>query len=371
MPMLNPILRDLPATTPFVGPEAIERRTGKAFRLRLGANESAFGPSPKAVEAMNRALGQAAWYGDPESWELREALAERHATGLGEICVGEGIDSLLGLAVRMLTEPGAAVVTSRGAYPTFNYHVAGHGAELHAVPFREDKEDLDALLERVHDTGASLVYLSNPDNPMGTWHDADYVRAFLDALPGETVLILDEAYLEFGPEEADWPIDASDPRLLRMRTFSKAHGMAGARIGYCLGHRSLIESLGKIRNHFGVNRIAQAGALASLQDHIFLAEVQREVQVGRAEYAAMASSLGLQAIPSGANFVAIDVGSAMRAKTLLTVLERRGVFVRMPGVPPLDRCVRITVGKADERAMLRDILPDALRAVDAALPPAE
>ena len=171
----------------------------------------------------------------------------------------------------MLTEPGTPVVTSAGAYPTFNFHVAGLGARLVTVPYRDDHEDPDALAAAVRETGAPLVYFSNPDNPMGTWHDAARVRAFIDALPGNAVLALDEAYMEFAPEGAGWPMEPDNPRVLRFRTFSKAHGMAGARIGYCVGHRDLVTGLNKIRNHFGVSRIAQAGALASLRDPDFVA----------------------------------------------------------------------------------------------------
>ena len=364
MPRFNPIVSELPATTPFVGPEAIERRTGSEFLLRLGANESAFGISPKARVAMKEAALQASWYGDPESHDLRAALAAHHGVAMDEICVGAGIDELLGVVVRMLTVPGTPVITSRGAYPTFNYHVAGFGARLEAVPYRDDHEDPEAVLQRVLETGAPLAYLANPDNPMGTWHAAERIRAFVSDLPEQTVLVLDEAYLDFAPSDASLPMDPSDPRVLRMRTFSKAHGMAGARIGYCVGHRSLIEGLNKVRNHFGVNRVAQVGALASLDDPGFVASVAAEVDAGRAEYGRMAAELGLSPIPSGANFVAIDVGSSARARALLAELERRRVFVRMPGVPPLDRCVRISVGTVSERVALATIFPEALCAVD-------
>ena len=358
------IVRGLPATIPFVGPEAIERRTGRVFDIRVGANESAFGVSPKAAEAMRAAVEQVSWYGDPEGHDLRAALAEHHGVDPGEVCLGAGIDELLGFVVRMLTEPGTPVVTSAGAYPTFNFHVAGLGARLVTVPYRDDHEDPDALVRAVRESGAALVYFANPDNPMGTWHDAARVRAFIEALPGNAVLALDEAYMEFAPEGTDWPMETDDPRVLRLRTFSKAHGMAGARIGYCVGHRDLVTGLNKIRNHFGVSRIAQDGALASLREPEFVAGVIAEVAAGREEYARLADSLGLVPLRSATNFVAIDVGGGDRARALLRELETRGVFVRMPGVAPLDRCIRITVGTAPERAALASILPEALAAVD-------
>ena len=345
------IVRALPATIPFVGPEAIERARGTVFRARIGANESAFGVSPKAAAAMTEAVQKLSWYADPEAYDLRAALAARHGVEMDEICIGAGIDELLGVVVRMTVEPGRPVVTSLGAYPTFNYHVAGFGGRLEAVPYKNDKEDLAGLLEVTHRLRAPLVYLANPDNPMGSWHEADAVQTFIEALPPDCLLVLDEAYIEFAPAGTAPPIDTSDPRVLRMRTFSKVHGMAGARIGYAIGHRALITGLGKIRNHSGVNRVAQAGALASLDDEAFIAGVIAEVESGRRELAALAERLGFAALPSATNFLAIDVGSGERARAMLEALAELGVFIRMPGVAPLDRCIRVTVGTAEERAI--------------------
>ena len=344
------IVRDLPAAVPFVGPETMERERGQVFKARIGANESAFGLSPKAAVAMREAVERVSWYGDPENFELRSALAETHGVAMEEICVAGGIDELLGLIVRMTVGPGTPVVTSLGAYPTFNYHVAGFGGVLQTMPYRDDHEDPDALLAETRKLGAPLVYLANPDNPMGTWHGATVVSAFLDAVPEGTLAALDEAYIEFAPTGTAPPIDTSDPRAIRLRTFSKAHGMAGARIGYAVAHRDVITGLNKIRNHFGVNRVAQAGALASLQDPDFVAKVTAEVEAGRRDYTALAERLGFSAVPSATNFVAINVGSGERARAILQALLGEDVFIRMPGVAPLDRCIRVTVGTAKDRA---------------------
>ena len=276
-PKFTSLVDSLPATIPFVGPETLERRRGETFRVRVGANESAFGVSPNAAEAMREAIANIAWYNDPEAYDLRSAIAALHGVSIDEVLLGAGIDEMLGNVVRMLIEPGMPVVTSHGAYPTFNYHVAGFGGVLEAVPYRDDRIDLEALLDAVRRVDAPLVYLANPDNPMGTWHDAAQVRAFIDELPESTLLVLDEAYIDFAPVSATFPIDAGDPRVIRMRTFSKAHGMAGARIGYAIAPSRTIAGLGRIRNHFGVNRIAQAGALASLEDPAFIASVVEEV----------------------------------------------------------------------------------------------
>ena len=360
-PRFTRLVDGLPSTIPFVGPETLERRRGEAFRVRVGANESAFGVSPKAAEAMREAIGTIAWYNDPEGWELRSVIAARHGVRIEEVLLGAGIDEMLGNVVRMVVEPGMPVVTSHGAYPTFNYHVAGFGGVLEATPYRDDRIDLDALLDAVRRVDAPLVYLANPDNPMGTWHDAADLRAFIGALPDSTLLVLDEAYIEFAPASATFPIDADDPRVIRMRTFSKAHGMAGARIGYAVAPSRTIAGVGRIRNHFGVSRIAQAGALASLGDPGFIASVVEEVARGRDEYHALARRMGLASIPSATNFVAIDAGGdGGRARALLARLESQGVFVRMPGVAPLDRCIRVTVGTAEERALFGEIFEAVL-----------
>ncbi len=355
----TPLIHSLPAVVPFVPPEALERRNGRPLRVRVGANESAFGISPLAREAMRRAVDQISWYNDPEAFELRQALARLHGVALEEICVAAGIDELLGLVVRLVVEPGGAVVSSRGSYPTFNFHVAGFGGQLCTAPYQGDRTDLDALAAEVRRSGARLVYLANPDNPMGTWHPAAQVCAFVEGLPADCMVILDEAYVEFAPGEVYFPVSTANPRLIRMRTFSKAHGMAGARIGYALAHRQLVGALDKIRNHFAVNRVAQAGALASLGDPAFLQGVVRQVEEGRREYQILANELGLRAISSGTNFVALEIGP--QARRLLEVLLENDVFVRMPGVAPLDRCIRVTVGTPAEREafaqVLRQVLP--------------
>ena len=351
-----PVIAELPASVPFLAPEAIERQTGRRLVLRLGANESTLGPSPRAVEAMRQAVARVNWYGDPESYDLRAALAAHLDVPMECIIVGCGIDDLLGLIVRTFLDRGEVAVTSRGAYPTFDYHVAGYGGRIEYVPYREDRNDLDGLATAATRAGARIVYLANPDNPSGSWHRASHVLALRDALPDGCLLLLDEAYCDFAPPEALPAMDVSDPRLIRVRTFSKAHGMAGARIGYALAPVEVIQAFEKIRLHFGVSLVAQAGALASLQDADFLRGVVAEVAAGREEYAALARELGFVPLPSATNFVAMDTGSPERAKAMMAALAARDVFIRKPGAPPLDRCIRVTVGTAPERARFAALL---------------
>lgn len=346
----------LPPSVPFVPPEALERRIGRALRLRVGANESNFGASPRALAAMREAADDVHWYGDPEGHALRQALANKHGVDSGEVALGSGIDELLGLFVRLFVNPGDPVVTSLGAYPTFNYHVDGYGGGLQCVPYKDDCEDLQGLEEMARRQEPKLVYVANPDNPMGTWHQSEALAALAANLPEQSLLLLDEAYADFAPQEALLRPDVNGACIVHLRTFSKAHGMAGARIGYAIAPRALVEGLDKIRNHFGINRVALAGALASLEDGEYVRSVVAQVEQGKREYARLACSLGTRIVPSATNFVALDAGSGTRARALVAALLDRGIFVRMPSVSPLDRCIRITVGPAPERALLAEEL---------------
>ncbi len=363
-PRFTPLVASLPASVPFVGPETQERATGRKFSARLGANENVFGPSPKAIAAMQAALPDIWMYGDPENYDLKQALAAHHGVGPENIVVGAGIDGLLGSLCRMLVQEGVPVVTSHGAYPTFNFHVAGYGGTLHTVPYVEDREDPDSLLAKARDVDASLIYFANPDNPMASWHDAETVQAMIDKLPEGAVLCLDEAYLEFAPEGVAPALDTSRRNVIRMRTFSKAYGMAGARVGYAIGHPDLIGAFNKVRNHFGMNRAAQAGALAALQDQAYLRDTVEKVTAAKDRLADIARANGLAPLPSATNFVTMDCGrDGDFARALVGELVARGVFVRMPFVAPQDRCIRVSAGRPEDLDLFETVLPLALEAL--------
>ncbi|WP_425079767.1 pyridoxal phosphate-dependent aminotransferase [Ruegeria denitrificans] len=360
-PRYTPLAQTLPATVPFVGPETQERQRGTPFVARLGANESIFGPSPRAIEAMAQAASDIWMYGDPENHDLRHALADHHGVSPENIVVGEGIDGLLGYLVRLIVGPGDAVVTSDGAYPTFNYHVAGFGGVIHKVPYSGDHEDPSALFAKAAEVGAKLVYLANPDNPMGSWHSGADIVAAMDALPDGCLLVLDEAYVECAPEGTAAPVSAGDPRVIRMRTFSKVYGMAGARVGYAMGTPDLIAAFNKVRNHFGMNRAAQAGALAALQDGAWLEHIQAQIAEARERIGAIARENGLAVLPSATNFVAIDCGrDGVFAKAVLDALVAQGIFARMPFAAPQNRCIRVSCGPASDLDAFAAALPKAL-----------
>ncbi len=276
-----------------------------------------------------------------------------------QIVVGAGIDDLMGLAVRAFVAPGDAALATRGTYPTFNYHVVGYGGRPVFVPYRDDgTPDCDALVAAARREAPKIVYLANPDNPSGRFLSRDDIASLCHALPHDSLLLLDEAYADFVDDDELLPTTFED-RLVRLRTFSKAYGMAGARIGYALATEPVIETFAKIRLQYGVNRNAQIGALASLADDAFRRHVVHETAVARADYYALARELGRRYIESRTNFVCIDMDGADRAKRVMDELLARGVWMRKPGAPPLDAYIRVSAGTP----RMRRAFADALRSV--------
>jgi histidinol-phosphate aminotransferase len=360
-PAFTSIVEKLPATVPFVGPETLERRNGVRIQARIGANESVFGASPKAIAAMQAAALESWQYGDPENHELKHALANHLNIEPENIACGGGIDGLLGLAVRLFVSPGDAVATSLGAYPTFNFHVAAAGGNLVTTPYVDGHEDPRSLVDLAKRSHAKLLYFANPDNPMGTHWPARDIQWLIDNLPEQCLLILDEAYIEFAPEGTAPAMDLSRPNVLRFRTFSKAHGMAGIRVGYAIGHHDLVSGFDRIRNHFGISRISQAGALAAIKDHGWVAHVKAEADLSKQQIARIATANGLKPLASATNFVTIDCGrDGTYARAIVAGLLAHGIFIRMPGVAPLDRCIRISCCTDEGLALLAEALPKVL-----------
>lgn len=362
----TPLISALPSTVPFVGPEALERQRGLTVKARIGANENGFGPAPSVLQAMREQADEIWKYNDPENFALKAALAAHLGIEAANVAVGEGIDGLLGLIVRMVVEPGTPVVTSLGGYPTFNFHVAGFGGRLVTVPYVNDREDLDGLLEAVKRENAPLVYFANPDNPMGSWWEADKVVAFARGLPENCLLVLDEAYCETGPASSLPAISSliEMPNVLRTRTFSKAYGLAGARVGYAIGAPDTVLAFDKIRNHFGMNRLATAAALAALKDQDYLVTVVGRIRNARERINAIARDNGFAPLASATNFVTIDCGrDGVYARAIVDGLIAHGVFIRMPGVAPLNRCIRVSVGPDADLDLFAEALPKVLKTI--------
>ena len=362
-PRLTPLVACLPTTVPFVGPEAQERARGRKFRARLGANESSFGPSPAVIAAMNAAAPGMWMYCDPDNYDLKAALAAFFGVDIENVVVGEGIDGLLNLVVRMYVAPGEAVVTSLGAYPTFNFHVAGFGGRLVTVPFENDLENLDGLLAAVEAreraAGLSLQSRQSDGNMVGGFGNRPFHRGAAgdhDAHPRRGLWrdgagIGAAAARHFAPERH------------HHADLSKAYGLAGIRCGYAIGEAEVIRQVEKVRNHYGVSRMAQIAGLTALADQAYLKEVVAKVAAGRQRIARIAKENGLSPIRSATNFVTIDCGGdgALALKIMQGLLSR-DVFVRKPMAPKLDRCIRVSVGLDHELTIFEEELPGVVAA---------
>ena len=358
---LTDLAASLPASVPFIGPETLQRQRGSVFAARLGANEQRFGPSPMAVAAMTQAAGEVWMYGDPENHDLKAALAAKHGCTPAHIVLGEGVDGLLGLIVRLAVDQGTPVVASRGTYPTFGYHVRGHGGQMCDVPYRGDASDPAALIDLAKLQRAKVVYIANPDNPMGSHHTGAAMAQMLADMPAGCLMILDEAYIDFAPAGTAADIAADDPRVIRLRSFSKSYGLAGLRLGYAVCAPDLARAFDRVRNHFGLGRLVQAGGLAALGDHAHLAAAVAGSVAARARLAQIAGDNGLHALASATNFTCIDLGKdGAFARAALAALGDLGLFIRMPAAAPQDRCLRISHGTVQDLDLLAKALPKAL-----------
>jgi histidinol-phosphate aminotransferase len=230
------------------------------------------------------------------------------------------------------------------------------------VRYQNDHEDPATLLAAARHHSAKAIYLANPDNPMGTWHPAHLIQDMVANLPPSTLLVLDEAYLDFAPDGTEPNIDPDHPGVIRFRTFSKAYGMAGARVGYAIAAPELAGAFDRMRNHFGVGRVVQAGALAALGDPDHLAALRVWAVQGRARLSDIARDNGLVPLPSATNFVAMDcLRDGDFARKILQSLAAQGVFIRMPGTAPLDRCIRVSLGDTAAMDHFANALPQAIR----------
>jgi histidinol-phosphate aminotransferase len=329
---------------PFPSTEMVQRRTGIAVRARLSANENEFGPPPEAVAAIVAAAGEANRYPDCDHHDLRAALAALHGVPAECLLVAAGIDGLLSAVHRTLLGPGRTLVTVAGTYPTMAYFAAAGGTTVRAVPYAGHRADPAALLAAAGT--ADVLYLVEPDNPTGTDLGREEVLRLADRLPGRTVLVVDGAYAEYQSERRRLrTADLRGRRVLWLRTFSKAYGLAGMRIGYAVGSPDLLAGLERGSEHYAAGRLASVAALAAVRAQARLAEVLRATAAGRERLRAELAGIGLAVLPGETNFVAVRCpGGATQAERLRAALAEQGVLVRRPDAPGVDDLLRITVG---------------------------
>jgi histidinol-phosphate aminotransferase len=352
-------IQGLPAYVPGKPLEEVEQDL-KIHAVKLASNENPLGPSPKAMEAARRALGEANWYPDGGSKRLREVLAARHDVRAEEIFVGLGSSEIIDLASRVLLRPGSEGITSEGSFALFSIAIRASGGKLMLTPLRNYTFDLDAIARAVTPQ-TRIVYIANPNNPTGTAFGASEFSSFLQRVPGDVLIVYDEAYIEYA-ERADLPnwreLFKQYNNLLTLRTFSKVYGLAGLRIGYGIGHPTLVAEMNKLRTPFNVTSVGQAAALAALDDPD---HVRRSVESNRAERKRLYDSLrtlGLAPVLSETNFLLVPIGP--HAKTLCDELLHEGVIVRPMAWMGFPEAIRISVGSPAENTKLIGAISHAL-----------
>ncbi|HEV1994845.1 MAG TPA: histidinol-phosphate transaminase [Candidatus Acidoferrum sp.] len=356
-------LRGLPVYVPGKPIEEVEREL-KIHAVKLASNENPLGPSPKAIAAARAALGESHRYPDGGTQLLREALAKRRGVSREEIFVGLGSSEIIDLAARVLLRVGLQGLTSEGTYAPFSVAIRASGAELVLVPQREFAFDLQAMAKAITPK-TGVIYLANPNNPTGTAFGAKELEEFLASVPDGVLVVLDEAYIHYAVSMGlsdSVEIYRKRKNVLILRTFSKVFGLAGMRIGYAIGQPELFSALNKLRTPFNTSGVAQAAALAALDD---VEHVKRGIETNAAERKRLTeglAKLGFRPVPSEANFVFMEVGPD--AKALSDDLLQMGVIVRPLGWMGFPEAMRISVGTAEENdkclsAMARVILKRA------------
>lgn len=340
-------------------PRAPQAPADSQVRLvRLDSNENPFGPSPRAIQAMRLALANAHSYPDDDCGELRNKLAAHHALPPEQILVTAGSTALLGLLCQTLLAPGLNAVTSERSFIVYSLAVHATGAQLIETPMRDDGFDVEAILAAI-DGNTRLVFLANPNNPTGTMLEATVLDRFLARVPEHVVVVLDEAYYEFAVHFAaprnivysrSLEYVRSGAGVVALRTFSKAHGLAGLRVGYGLGPAELLAYCARMRNTFSVSSVAQVAALAAIDDQSHIGRVVAN-NAGQARIVMDGlSELRYRVVPTAANFVYCDLGED--AYAVAGRLRNGGVSVRPLGPWGAPNCVRVTIGTPEQNQFL-------------------
>ncbi|HRP76366.1 MAG TPA: histidinol-phosphate transaminase [Rhodocyclaceae bacterium] len=343
-----------------IGELAREMGLAEATIVKLASNENPLGMSARAREAAIKSLADIERYPDGNGFELKAALGRKFGVGHERIVLGNGSNDVLELAARAFLAPGRCAVFAQHAFAVYPLATNAVGARCIEVPARDFGHDLEAMGKAIT-PDTKVVFIANPNNPTGTFVPGDEVRAFLESVPSEVLVVLDEAYTEYLlPEQGYDSIAWLDrfPNLLVSRTFSKAYGLAGLRVGYGIGHPDVIDLMNRVRQPFNVSSVALAAATAALDDTEFLARSAEVNRRGMEQITAALARLGLEWIPSAGNFVTFKVAEA--AKVNLALL-RQGVIVRPIAGYGMPEWLRVSIGLPEENARFVMALEDALK----------
>ena len=325
--------------------------------VKLASNENPLGMSPKARAALEQALNSLERY--PDDFELKHALAQHTGLGMERIVLGNGSNDVLDILARVFLAPGRSAVFSQHAFAVYPLATLSAGGEPIAVPAKDFGHDLEAMCAAIR-PDTRVVWLANPNNPTGTFLPYPQLKAFLQRVPQDVVVVLDEAYNEYIPpaervDTAAWLADF--PNLVLTRTFSKIYGLAGLRIGYALASADISDLMNRVRQPFNCNNLALAAAVAALDDHAFVAQSYALNRAGMEQIVASLKRFGLSHIPSHGNFVTFKAGDAA---TVNRKLLEQGVIVRPIGGYGMPEWLRVTIGREGENTRFAEALERAL-----------
>ncbi|MGL4821355.1 MAG: histidinol-phosphate transaminase [Bacilli bacterium] len=331
--------------------EEIKAAFGLTDIIKLASNENPLGPSPKAKEAVIALSEELALYPDGGSMQLRKRLAAVHGVSEGMLLFGNGSDEVILILCRAMLSEGTNIVIADPTFPQYAHNAVIEGAGVIRVPLKDGVHDLPAMLTAINDE-TRIVFVCNPNNPSGTYVPHADICAFVERVPQNVLVVLDEAYFEYVMQEQPASIDLVKryPNVCVLRTFSKAYGLASLRIGYGVLSEALVRAVEPAREPFNTNRIAQAAALASLDDATFLPYVRETNEAGKQQYVRFADENGLFIYPSEANFVLLDLG--LDGNEAFDWLLRQGIIVRSGGALGFPTCVRITIGTNEQNAFV-------------------
>jgi histidinol-phosphate aminotransferase len=363
-----PGVRTLQPYQPGKPESELRREYGLSDIVKLASNENPLGPSPRALTAVRDALSELARYPDGNGFELKAALSAKLGVSTAMLTLGNGSNDVLELAARAFLTPAHEAVFSEHAFAVYplvtqaigaTARVAGANPAAHAMPYGHDPA---AMLALINDR-TRLVFVANPNNPTGTWLTTAELEAFLAAVPERVIVVVDEAYFEYVEAEADCPnalrwLDRF-PNLIVTRTFSKAYGLAGLRVGYAVSHPQVADLLNRVREPFNVNSLALVAAAAALDDVSHLERSRAVNRAGMRQLRDACRQLGLDWLPSAGNFLCVDVGRPGR-EVFLELLQR-GIIARPVDNYGLPRFLRISIGSEAENARLIQALGDVLR----------
>lgn len=341
--------------------EEVAKEFGLDHVIKLASNENPWGPSPLAVEAARESMASVHRYPDPANRVLKSQLMDLFHVRAGNVITGNGSESIMATIMRTFLLASDEILSADNTFIGFRVLANASGRAKTWIPMKSHRYDLEAMGNAISEY-TKIIYIANPDNPTGSYVTVDEFDAFMARVPSRVLVILDEAYFEFARHLKDYP-DSMHYRydnVITLRTFSKAHGLAGLRVGYGFAHEELIENLSKVRLPFEPSVPAQAAAIAALRDEEHLRKTVANNRVGHDYLRCELEKLGLPSLPSAANFVSFELGTEARAAHVNDALQRRGVIVRHLAPFGWPTLIRVTIGLPEENAAFIATLAEVL-----------